>query len=188
MVRGVIRLREKRRDMRRLLWIVGVALLALIGALALPPASASANSDPHRAFLDNQPFDLPTGFCAFPVHVTFPTDREYAKVSVLPDGSTVLKVTGSLFMTATNTDTGKAITFNASGPGTLTVAADGSSLALDGRGVSMLFALNLTSFGAPSNVIVAAGPNVATFDFATSTYTYMQDLPHVLLDVCAALS
>jgi hypothetical protein len=162
-------------------------LLTFAVAVALPPA-ASANSDPHRGPVANQPFDLPTGFCAFPVHVTFSMDKEYATVSALPDGSTVLKVTGALFITATNTETDKAITVNASGPGTFTVAPDGSSYTAEVRGMGFTYGLNLASFGAPSNVILAAGPNVATFDTATSMFTYMKNPPHVLLDVCAAIS
>jgi hypothetical protein len=170
--------------------IVGAALLALTAAVALvmAPVSASSNKEPHRMFLAAAPFDLPAGFCDFPVHFEFPVNKEYAKVSTGPDGSTIFKVNGSLFVSLTNTATGKTITVNASGPGTDTFSADGTTLIFDGLGLGLLFAPNLTQFGLPSNIVQTSGPALATIDLTTGAVTSMATQPHVLLDVCAALS
>jgi hypothetical protein len=160
--------------------------LALSAALFVP--AASANNDPHRMFLAAAPFDLPANYCGFPVHFEYPVNKEYATVSMAPDGSTIFKVTGSLFITLTNTETGKTITVNASGPGTSTFSADGTRLDFDGGGLTLFFATNLTQFGLPSNLLLSSGPNQASVDLVTGTVITMPTVPHVLLDVCAALS
>jgi hypothetical protein len=170
--------------------IAGAALLALTAAVALliAPASASANNDPHRIYLAAAPFDFPASFCGFPVHVEFPVNKEYAKVSTGPDGSTIYTVTGSLFVSLTNTVTGTTTTVNVSGPGTVTFSADGTTATYDITGLSLLYGSNVTQFGFPSNIVLTSGPLQATIDATTSTITSMARQPHALLDVCAALS
>ena len=172
---------------------LGFYLAALVcgsaaAACAIAVASASANNDPHRFFLDSSPMDFPASFCGFPVHVEAVVNKEYAKVSQGADGSTILKITGSLFDRATNEDTGKSITFNASGPVTLTFSPDGTTLTIQGRGLTGAFAPNLTEFGFPSNIVVFSGPALATVDLATGAVISLAGQPHVVLDVCAALS
>jgi hypothetical protein len=164
-----------------------VAATAAIAVL-IAPASASANNDPHRMFLAATPFDLPASFCGFPVHEEFPVNKEYATVSTGADGSTIFKITGSLFISLTNTETGKTITVNASGPGTFTFSADGTTATFDTRGVGVYFATNLTQFGFPSNLVLASGPSLATVDLVNNTVISAARVPHVLLDICAALS
>jgi hypothetical protein len=169
---------------------VSALLVAATAAIAvlIAPASASANNDPHRMYLAAAPFDLPADYCGFPVHFEFPVNKEYATVSTGPDGSTIYKVTGSLFIKLTNTETGKAITVNASGPGTTTFSADGTTATFDARGLTLSFATNLTQLGFPSNLVLTSGPNAATVDLVTETVISLPTVPHVLLDVCAALS
>jgi hypothetical protein len=77
--------------------IPGAVLLVVMSALVLliGAASASANNDPHRVFLPSPPFDFGSSFCGFPVHAEAAVNREYGKVSTLPDGSTFTVVTGS---------------------------------------------------------------------------------------------
>jgi hypothetical protein len=168
-----------------------------LGRLALPlllalcatgaPADVSANNDPHRTFLAAVPFDLPAGVCSFPVHLAFPVNNEYGTFSTALDGSTVIDVTGSVVVTATNLVTGKAITLNASGPATVTFSPDGSTERLDGHGIGLLFFTNGPQFGLPSGLVQTAGPVVFTEDTATTAILSMATVPHVQLDVCGAL-
>ena len=168
---------------------VGAALIAVAAcALLICAGSASANNDPHRVFLPSAPIDFPSAFCGFPVHEEATVNKEYGKVSTAPDGSTIIVLTGSLVATFTNTQTGKSIAVNVSGPGTQTVSADGATLTSDGRGLSGVFGTNLTLFGFPSNIVVTSGPINWTLDLTTFTVTSVTGHPHVLVDVCAALS
>jgi hypothetical protein len=182
--------RQKADHRSRSSMVVPLALLALTAAVAflMGPASASANNDPHRIYLAAAPFDLPSSFCGFPVHVEFPVNKEYAKVSTAADGSTIFKVTGSLFVSLTNTATGESITVNASGPGTATFSPDGTTEIFDASGLALLFGTNLTQLGFPSNIVQTSGPTLGTLDLTTLAWTSMSRQPHVLLDVCAALS
>jgi hypothetical protein len=169
---------------------MGAAVLALTAAVMvlIGPASASANNDPHRIYLAAAPFDFPASFCGFPVHVEFPVNKEYAKVSTGPDGSTIYKITGSLFVSLTNTVTGKTSTVNVSGPGTVTFSPDGTTATYDITGLSLLYGPNVTQLGFPSNIVLTSGPLQATVDLTTGAVTSMARKPHARLDVCAALS
>jgi hypothetical protein len=162
------------------------ALFAI--AMLVPAASAaSANNDPHRVALPAGPVDFPVGVCSFPLHVVFPTANEYAKISTLPDGSTVYKVTGALQVTITNTDTGKSVTENASGPGTQTVSADGSTIAVDEQGSSVWYSTNGADFGLP-NLMLISGPYDFTMDTSTLQLLTVTRTPNVKADLCAELS
>lgn len=164
---------------------LGLAVLAL--AAVLYPTNVLANNDPHRTFLAATPFDPPAGVCTFPVHLAFPVNNEYGTISTAADGSTVITVTGSLKVTATNKATGSNITLNASGPATFTISPDGTTEQLDGRGLGLFFAPNGTGFGLPSGLVQTSGPLHATIDIASQDIITI-NRPHVLLDVCAALS
>lgn len=170
---------------------LGLALpmAAVAGVLLtlLSPATALANDDPHRTFLAAAPFDLPVGVCSFPVHLTFPVNNEYGTFSTAADGSTVIKVTGAVVVTATNKLTGATLTLDASGPAMLTFSPDGTTEQLDGRGLGLFFAANGPQFGLPSNLVYTSGPLDATIALATNSLTSLNN-PHVLLDVCAALA
>lgn len=163
----------------------GAAGSLAAGFAALP---AAANSDPHRSYAAAELFDLPPGICAFPVHIDFPVNKEYSTVTVQPDGSTVISTTGSLVVTATNDLTGKSVTVNASGPGTLSISPDGSSATAVSRGLTFVFAVNGTTFGFPSNLVVTSGDLAFTFNPSTDSITSLTRMPHLLLDVCGALS
>ena len=167
---------------------VALPMAAIAGVLItlLSPTSVLANNDPHRTFLAAAPFDLPVGVCSFPVHLAFPVNNEYGTISTAADGSTVIKVTGALDVTATDKLTGVAVTLNASGPATLTFSPDGTTEQLDGQGLGLFFAANGSQFGLPSNLVYTSGPLDATIDLATNSLTSLNN-PHVLLDVCAAL-
>jgi hypothetical protein len=178
-------------------WVVSVSTLVAVAGAAtavalVAAAPVSANNDPHRIYLAAAPFDVPATVCGFAVHVEPLVDREYAKVTTNPDGSTAFKVTGAVFLGLTNSTTGKTITVNASGPGTSTFSADGTTLTFDDTGLALLWATNVTDFGAPSNFILTAGHTAGTLLFTTSpsagSIVGPLELGHVLVDVCGALS
>jgi hypothetical protein len=174
---------------RRVLTVATVVAAAAAAVAMVAAAPAAANNDPHRIYLAAAPFDLPASLCGFPVHVEPLVDKEYATVSTNPDGSTTYKVTGSLFVSLTNAGTGKTISANISGPGSFTFPADGTTLTVSSTGVGLTWAPNLTDFGAPSNIVVTAGPIQVTFDVATgAVLSPSTQVPNVLIDVCAALS
>src|SRR5207249_7122139 len=106
-------------------------------------------------YLAAAPFDLPAGVCSFPVHLAFPTNREYGTFSTASDGSTVIQVTGNVIVAATNKATGHTVTLNASGPATITFSPDGSIEQLDGHGLGLLFFTNGPQFGLPSGLVLA---------------------------------
>jgi hypothetical protein len=170
---------------------VAVAATAALLMLSVGAGTASANNDPHRAFLLSAPFDLPGGtggICAFPVHVAFPVNNEYGTTSYLPDGSPVLKVTGTSFMSVTNVDTLKMITVNVSAGGTFTYPLDGLTVIASFHGPGFMAATNLTSFGFPSNFVVAAGSGHLVASTTSLDFISVSGPLHVLTDVCAALS
>lgn len=178
---------RRKLTLRRLLvanLAVGIAAVAMM----ISPMSGSANNDPHRSPAPAGPLDL-QGYCAFPVHLDFPVNKEYQTISTAPDGSTVLAITGHLTVSATNKLTSNTVTVNASGPGTLTISPDGATGVFDNRGLFFLFAPNATQFGFPSNIVVTSGAWSFVSDFATNNIIRLTSgQPHVLSDVCAALS
>jgi hypothetical protein len=152
----------------------------------LAPVSVSANNDPHRTFQAATPSYLPNGVCNFPVYVAFPVNKEYGTTTMTADGSTVIKVTGSLVVTATNTTRGTTITLNVSGPGTNIFTPDGK-LKFDSRGLTLFFVTNGPQFGLPSGLVQTSGLLAGTLDLGSSAIISLTSRPHVLLDVCAAL-
>jgi hypothetical protein len=164
-----------------------VAMLTMLVA----PATVSANNDPHRSYFPNLPFDLDTTFCPFGVHIESPFQAEYGRTWTLPDGSTVSRVTGPLFLEATRTGTGKAVTVNASSAGTITISPDGSTWIFEGNGRSLVYGQNLAEFGLPSNIVAIAGSLTGTVVFGpdgTVTWTRFTGHFRVMTDVCAALA
>jgi hypothetical protein len=173
--------------MRRLVVVLTATTLVLL----IGTSSAVANSDPHRFPLPSAPFDLDTSYCPFPVHVAFPVDHGYASVTASSDGSTVYRVTGSLFARITNLTSGRSIVVNASGPGIFTFRPDGATVIGSFHGRVLLYAPNLTEHGFPSNVVAVAGPMVVTQLWAadgTFTFTDVAGHPQLITDVCGALS
>ena len=142
---------------------------------------------PKWQFNAGQPFTVPADFCGFQIGVTFPVDKEYAKVLKAADGSMTILVTGSLTLTNTNLSTGKTITANISGPGKITFLPDGSVITEEtGRAVYALAPTDARRFGVPP-IGLTAGPLTTTVD-ADGNLTSFSLHGHVLVDVCAALS
>jgi len=175
---------RRKLTVRRLLGANLAAGMAAV-AMLISPMSGSANNDPHRSPVPAGPLDLQAIYCGFPVHLDFPVNKEYQTVS--NNGSTVT-VTGNLTVSATNMLTGKAVTVNASGPGTLNFLPDGT-VVFDNRGLFFLFAPNATQFGFPSNIVVTSGAWSFVSDLnSNNIISITTQKPHVLSDVCAAIS
>ena len=172
--------------MRRLGVIV--ALSALLGMFAgVVTAAPALARGPKWQFNAGQPFTLPADFCGFQIGVSFPVDREYFKVLKAADGSMTFLITGALTLTNTNLSTGKTITANISGPGTVTFFPDGSVTTEEtGRAVYALEPADAQRFGVPP-IGLTAGPLTTSVD-VDGNLTSFSLQGHVLVDVCAALS
>jgi hypothetical protein len=174
------------RTARRILPIM-LAAATLAGPALTGTSTAWANNDPHRVYLPSSPFDIAPNVCGFTVHVDIPVDRQYGTFSTLDDGSTVVKITGSLWWTLTNTTNGKSITLNASGPGTIIFPINTTLAIVNGQGLNVFYITNGADFGVP-NLMYSSGLLQFTTDLSNDTIVSMPRQPHLLLDVCAALT
>jgi hypothetical protein len=165
-----------------------VALSALLGMLGgVVTASPALARGPKWQIVPAAPFTIDASFCGFAVEVV-PTTNEFIKLLKTPDGSVIELLTGSAFASLTNLATGKTITENVSGPGTVTFFPDGSvTTAAKGlNGPVVLAPADAARFGLPI-VSVTAGA-LTTSVAADGTITSVSLQGHVLVDVCAALS
>jgi hypothetical protein len=175
----------RHRGSRRMMLVMLAASVA--GLMLAGTPSALANKDPHRVFLPAEPFDIAANVCGFVVHVDIPVDRQYGTFSEAPDGSTILKITGSLVWTLTNTTNGHTITLNASGPGTIIFPINTTLAIVNGSGLNIVYVTNGAQFGVP-NIMYSSGLLKFTTDLSNDTLVSLDRVPHVLLDVCAAIS
>jgi hypothetical protein len=83
--------------------------------------------------------------------------------------------------------TGKTVTLNVSGPGTVTYPPNSTLGVIASHGVSIYYVTNGAQFGLP-NLMYVSGLFDFTTDFANDTIVSVARPPHVLLDVCAALA
>jgi hypothetical protein len=164
-----------------------VAAVSLTGVTVAGTATAWANNDPHRVFLPAEPFDIASNVCGFTVHVEIPVDRQYGTFSTAEDGSTILKITGSLVWELTNTTSGNSVTVNVSGPGTIVFPIGTALAVINAQGQNIIYVTNGADFGVP-NLFYSSGLLQFTTDLSTDTIVSMPRRPHVLLDVCAELS
>jgi hypothetical protein len=172
--------------MRRLgvIAALGALLVMLGGVVTVSPALARG---PQWQLVPAEPFTILASHCGFDIGVTFPTNKEFVKVLKTSDGSMTFLITGLLSMSYTNLSTGKTITKSLSGPGTLTVASDGSAvIAAKGVNSIVLTPADAERFGLPA-VSVTAGALTESFALDGSI-TSVSLRGHVLVDVCAALS
>lgn len=172
--------------MRRFLSAAVLVSLFLSALGAISAAPAGANNDPHRVFLPAGPVDLPAGYCDFPTHYDILANKEYGKITELPDGTTVIHETGTFKVSATDVSTGATIPLNASGPGTITIYPDGS-VTYDGTGHWLVFnlAADAAEFGLPA-VMLTSGRFQETIDPSGSVTAL--SVTGQVTDVCAALA
>ena len=161
--------------------VLGFALCAAVGALAGTAAGRGGDWVPVTA----TPFDA---FCgATTVHITFPMSKEYQQVTTLPDGTLVLKVTGSLFANLA-TDAGASLTVNASGPTNSTTfdpATGNEDFTGTGQNFITLSAAQAAATGLPQ-IFTTTGPVDILFR-GDGTIQVNQLNTNTLTDICAAL-
>jgi hypothetical protein len=96
-------------------------------------------------------------------------------------------VTGSLFASFANLETGKTITENISGPSQATVSPDGSmTVTATGLNPNALTPADAARFGLPTFSVIAGARTVSFAPDGSITSLSLDG--HVLVDVCAALS
>ncbi len=161
-------------------------IVAAIAVMVAGVAPVAASNDPHRIPYPAAPFDLPADLCGFPIHVDVPFDHAAITETILPDGTIIDKVSGGMFVTATNTANLRSITVNGSGPGVFTIKPYGT-ITGEFRGRGILWATNLTDFGFPSDVVAAAGPLTVVQAFGSLDFESVTGSPQVITDICAAL-
>jgi hypothetical protein len=175
--------------MRRALVLVVSVILLLLSVVPV----ASANNDRHRFFLPSGSFDLaaqPDGPCAFVVHFDTLVNKESGKLATLVDGSTRFTFTGS--MKVRLSANGKSVDLNVSGPGRILYAPDGSTWSWRFEGRTLTLNPGLSALGFPSDLVLVSGlydgTAAAADNWAGAEITSVSHMPHVDLDVCAALS
>ena len=172
--------------MRRLGIIVALsAVLGLFaGVVAAVPALAGRGDG--WQFAPAAPFTVPANYCGFAVYVNPVANKEFTKELKTKNGTTVFFTTGTFKISLTNVDTGKTITANISGPGSLTEFPDGSALGtLRGTGAYFLAPADAARFGTPT-VFLESGRSTASFAPDGDLTSFSKG--HIRLDVCAALS
>ena len=172
--------------MRRAGAIVALgALLGLFGGVVT--AAPALAGRPKWTFNAGQPFTLPASICGFKIRVSFPVDKEYAKVLKSTNGSTTMLITGRLTLSNTNLSTGKTLITNLSGPGKITTFPDGSvTERAKGHTGYLLSSADARRFGVP-RLGVTAGAQTISLAPDGSVTSFSLD-GHVLVNICAALS
>src|SRR6478672_5592784 len=104
--------RERLIAMRRAGVIVALGALLSMVAGVVTASPALARGDGWQILPAPPAIIVPATFCGFEIQVTFPVDREFAKILTASNGFMTTLVTGSLFASATNLETGKTVTEN----------------------------------------------------------------------------
>jgi hypothetical protein len=124
--------------------MIAAATTAMLFGLAGP---AQAAPPPTQSFTLNLPGTDSAGnngFCTFPVRIDEVSHQRDNK-STGPNGATVDHFTGNATATVTNTTTGKKLSYNISGPGTVTSYPDGS-FTIDAAGPNLLWTTVANSY------------------------------------------
>jgi hypothetical protein len=160
----------------------------LVAALAAPAVAA----DP-RVPLDN-PTQTLSGYCqGFDVFVEFTNYNQYIiRQQTAPDGTTTLRIAGSARATVTNLETGKSVSFNVSGPGTVVIypvdpKTKMSAFSIDGAGPNLLWTLPKNSFPGVPTISYTTGHVTLFVNSAGLTTQYSLAGGSRQTDVCALL-
>jgi hypothetical protein len=172
------------------------ALVAIIGMGALSVAPAGA-TDP-RTFLgtpDPVPLDGALrvgldGYCDFDAEVTFTDFNQYIihqTETTAPDGTitTTLDITGRARATVTNLSTGKMVSYNISGPGTIVFDSTGA-FSIDTHGPNLLWTTRANSYPGVPSISYTTGHVTLQVDASGLTTSY--SLSGRQTDVCRVLA
>jgi hypothetical protein len=113
-----------------------------IATAGLVAAAGPAQADPPPTVTQNFVLEGTAtagqnGYCPFDVQVDI-VSHQRTTTTTLQDGTVVQRFTGNATATVTNPATGESITYNISGPGTLTTFPDGS-FTIDAAGPNLLY-------------------------------------------------
>ena len=158
--------------MRGLILLVAAAVV--VGTCAASASAGRPSRDP--APLPSQ-FTV-AGVCAFDVDFTITAQNEYSLT--FGNGSQI--ITGKLFATLTNVDTGKSLDLNVSGP-TFTTAGS-NQIVLTGRSINFFGPGDLGA-GSPGLMVLTNGPAVITFGENNVTFDVRSAS---VTDLCLALA
>jgi hypothetical protein len=169
--------------MRRMIAVLAMAT----GLVCLSSSSALARGD-HWSFIPTPTFELPSSVCGFPVQVSTPVSKEYAKTVFQSDTTIVMLVTGGLKTQFTNADTDTSFTVNNPGPGTIVIDLQTGVAHVTGQGPWTLFFLpqDQAQFGVPG-IMFISGRFTETLDTTTNDVTALSFQGHTE-DVCAAIA
>lgn len=147
------------------------ALVPLAPAQAAPPQPQTQTVQ-----LPGQDTAGASGFCQFPVTVVLTSYQQ------LRGGG---KFTGRGSATVTNDLTGKSLTYNVSGPGTVTTTPDGG-FAVEAGGTNLFWTTVANSYPGVPQLAYTTGHLLFAVNGAGDTTSY--SLSGHTTDVCAALS
>ena len=150
------------------------ALCAVAIMVTATGAGADPNPNSGRVPVEIPPDQTVEGVCPFPVAIHVDINKEFSKEH--KNGVTI--ITGRLVVTLTNTDTGRSVTYNISGPVRIT-SQDGLETDVF-LGRSLLFSPDI-------GMLVTSGRAVTTFDPETGEFTLVSHRGHAE-DVCATLT
>jgi hypothetical protein len=161
------------------------AVLASLAALAL---AAPARADDPRVPL-TAPNATLSGYCqGFNVSVEFTRYNQYIiRQSTAPDGTTTLRIAGNAKATVTNLSTGKSVSYNVSGPGTLVIHPDGS-FTIDAAGPNLLWTLPENSYPNVPAISYTTGHVTLAVDASGKTTSYSLAGGARQTNVCAVLT
>ena len=172
------------KRLARCLIAVSTVLVGLVGA------SPALGADPRIPFPPPDQVDLAAGdYCDFPVRITFQDANQFI-ISQTVDpatGITTLHITGRARATATNQATGKSVSFNISGPGTLVLNPNGSFSA-DLAGPNLLWTTRQNSFPGVPTISYTTGHLTFAVDASGQTTSYSLAGGARQTDVCALLA
>lgn len=168
---------------RKILTVAGTVTAALL-AVGGPAAAAPPPSDIISMDLVGTDTAGDNGFCPFKVHLEGVSHQRPTMVKT-PDGVVITSATGNATVVATNTKTGKSISYQINGPGTFTTNPDGS-FTIDAAGPNLLWTTVANSFaGVPQLAYTTGRVRVAV---ASNGLTTSYKLNGRSTDVCAALA
>jgi hypothetical protein len=157
--------------------------VCLTGLLVAAPAGAQP---PPVPIPTPEPLAL-TGYCAFPVLVTYSAFSEFViQATTASDGTTTVKIAGYVETTVTNLKNEKSVTYNTSGPGTVVLYPDGTVKSADIAGPNLLWTLPELSF--PGVPAISYTTGHVTFEVNPEGLTTSYTLTGRQTDVCAMLA
>jgi hypothetical protein len=162
----------------------GLLAVSFVGLLLAAPAGAQR---PHVPVLGD-PVVL-EGYCeGFTAVITYTEMNQYIiRQTTAPDGTMTLKVTGHAQATVTNQTTGKSVTYNISGPGTLVIYPDGA-FSIDAAGPNLLYTAPENSFLGVPTISYTTGHVTVGVDSSGQTTSYTLAGGARQTDVCAVIA